>query len=36
MLIKNMIDDLGNPGEEPIPIMNVSLDLTVASCFKQN
>ncbi|THX13890.1 E3 ubiquitin ligase SCF complex, Skp subunit [Aureobasidium pullulans] len=24
MLIKNMIDDLGNPGEEPIPIMNVS------------
>lgn len=24
MLIKNMIEDLGNPGEEPIPIMNVS------------
>lgn len=23
MLIKNMIEDLGNPGEEPIPIMNV-------------
>lgn len=25
MLIKNMIEDLGAPGEEPIPIMNVSL-----------
>lgn len=25
MLIKNMIEDLGNPGEEPIPIMNVRL-----------
>lgn len=24
MLIKNMIEDLGAPGEEPIPIMNVS------------
>lgn len=24
MLIKNMIEDLGSPGEEPIPIMNVS------------
>ncbi|GAM82061.1 hypothetical protein ANO11243_000400 [Dothideomycetidae sp. 11243] len=24
MLIKNMLEDLGNPGEEPIPIMNVS------------
>ncbi|KAG9941428.1 E3 ubiquitin ligase SCF complex, Skp subunit, partial [Aureobasidium melanogenum] len=24
MLIKNMIEDLGTPGEEPIPIMNVS------------
>jgi S-phase kinase-associated protein 1 len=24
MLIKNMIEDLGNPGDEPIPIMNVS------------
>lgn len=23
MLIKNMIEDLGSPGEEPIPIMNV-------------
>lgn len=23
MLIKNMIEDLGAPGEEPIPIMNV-------------
>lgn len=23
MLIKNMIEDLGNPGAEPIPIMNV-------------
>ncbi|KAG9571044.1 hypothetical protein KCU97_g15918, partial [Aureobasidium melanogenum] len=22
MLIKNMIEDLGTPGEEPIPIMN--------------
>jgi hypothetical protein len=29
MLIKNMIEDLGTPGEEPIPIMNVSLLLTV-------
>ena len=25
MLIKNMIEDLGSPGEEPIPIMNVSI-----------
>lgn len=25
MLIKNMIEDLGSPGEEAIPIMNVSL-----------
>ncbi|KAJ9627223.1 hypothetical protein H2203_003685 [Taxawa tesnikishii (nom. ined.)] len=24
MLIKNMLEDLGNPGEEAIPIMNVS------------
>ena len=24
MLIKNMIEDLGTPGDEPIPIMNVS------------
>jgi S-phase kinase-associated protein 1 len=24
MLIKNMIEDLGTPGEEAIPIMNVS------------
>ena len=24
MLIKNMIEDLGDPGAEPIPIMNVS------------
>ncbi|KAK4985056.1 hypothetical protein LTR66_008289 [Elasticomyces elasticus] len=24
VLIKNMIDDLGDPGQEPIPIMNVS------------
>lgn len=24
MLIKNMIEDLGAPGEEAIPIMNVS------------
>lgn len=24
MLIKNMIEDLGAPGEEPIPIMNAS------------
>nr|POF03157.1 e3 ubiquitin ligase complex scf subunit sconc [Quercus suber] len=24
MLIKNMIEDLGSPGDEPIPIMNVS------------
>ena len=24
MLIKNMIEDLGSPGEEAIPIMNVS------------
>ena len=24
MLIKNMIEDLGDPGSEPIPIMNVS------------
>lgn len=23
MLIKNMIEDLGTPGDEPIPIMNV-------------
>jgi len=29
MLIKNMIEDLGNPGDEPIPIMNVS-DLTIS------
>ena len=28
MLIKNMIEDLGAPGEEPIPIMNVSRTLT--------
>lgn len=26
MLIKNMIEDLGAPGEEAIPIMNVSAD----------
>jgi S-phase kinase-associated protein 1 len=25
MLIKNMIEDLGSPGEEPIPIMNVRI-----------
>ena len=30
MLIKNMIEDLGTPGEEPIPIMNVSFLLTLA------
>lgn len=24
MLIKNMLEDLGEPGEEPIPIMNVT------------
>lgn len=28
MLIKNMIEDLGAPGEEPIPIMNVSIAST--------
>ena len=27
MLIKNMIEDLGDPGSEPIPIMNVSANL---------
>ena len=25
MLIKNMMEDLGSPGEEPIPIMNVRI-----------
>lgn len=30
MLIKNMIEDLGNPGEEPIPIMNVSIRLDLS------
>jgi S-phase kinase-associated protein 1 len=30
MLIKNMIEDLGTPGEEPIPIMNVSLVLSLS------
>ena len=29
MLIKNMIEDLGAPGEEPIPIMNVSHSMAV-------
>lgn len=28
MLIKNMLEDLGAPGDEAIPIMNVSLSLT--------
>lgn len=28
MLIKNMIEDLGAPGEEPIPIMNVSTSIS--------
>jgi S-phase kinase-associated protein 1 len=31
MLIKNMIEDLGAPGEEPIPIMNVSHTLPLLS-----
>jgi S-phase kinase-associated protein 1 len=35
MLIKNMIEDLGAPGEEPIPIMNVS-DLSSPAIFLQN
>jgi len=30
MLIKNMIEDLGAPDEEAIPIMNVSTLLTLA------
>jgi S-phase kinase-associated protein 1 len=35
MLIKNMIEDLGAPGEEPIPIMNVS-DLSSPTIAVQN
>lgn len=32
MLIKNMIEDLGAPGEEPIPIMNVSYTPSDSHC----
>jgi S-phase kinase-associated protein 1 len=35
MLIKNMIEDLGAPGEEPIPIMNVS-GISAPAIFMQN
>jgi S-phase kinase-associated protein 1 len=35
MLIKNMIEDLGAPGEEPIPIMNVSR-ISAPAIFMQN